>query len=115
GSQRTKDKRIYTAIGFTSPLVYQGNRFRPSSPDPLPWRRWMARCEQCHFTRTSEEEPAGQNCPECGTGTGDEPPFRVFRIAVPLGFRTTYGPGEDAKEDGEVLVTGAGSVAESDP
>jgi DEAD/DEAH box helicase domain-containing protein len=115
GSQRTKDKRIYTAIGFTSPLVYQGNHFRPSSPNPLPWRRWMARCEQCHFTRTFEEQPADQNCPECGCGTGDEPAFRVFRIAVPLGFRTTYGPGEDAKEDGEILVTGAGSVAESDP
>jgi hypothetical protein len=115
GSQRTKDKRIYTAVGFTAPLVYQGNRFRPSPQDPLPWRRWMARCEQCHYTRTSEDEPADQNCPECGCGTGDEPPFRVFRIAVPLGFRTTYGSGEDAKEDGEVLVTGAGSVAQSDP
>ena len=115
GSQRTKDKRIYTAIGFTAPLMYEANRFSPLSGEPLPWRRWMARCEQCHYTHTFEQEPLDENCPQCGCGTGDEPPFRVFRIAVPLGFRTTYGPGEDAKEDGEVLVTGAGTVAESDP
>ncbi len=115
GSQRTKDKRIFTAIGFTAQLRYQGNRFLPASSDPLPWRRWMARCEQCHFTRTFDQQPPDQHCPECGCGTGDEPPFRVFQIAVPLAFRTTYGPGEDAKEDGEILVTGAGSVAESDP
>jgi hypothetical protein len=114
GSQRTKDKRIYRAIGFTAPLLYQGNRFIPSSSDPLSWRRWMARCEQCHYTRTFEQEPADQHCFQCGCGMGDEPPFRVFPIAVPLGFRTTYGSGEDAKEEGEVLVTGAGSVAESD-
>jgi hypothetical protein len=114
GSQRTKDKRIYTAIGFTAPLLYQANRFVPASLDPLSWRRWMARCEQCHYTRTFEQEPPDQHCPQCGCGMGDEPPFRVFRIAVPLGFRTTYGSGEDAKEEGEVLITGAGSVAESD-
>src|SRR5262249_55077043 len=40
---------------------------------------------------------------------------RVFRIAVPRGFRSSLGPGEDAKEDSEFFVTtGAGSVAESD-
>jgi predicted Zn-ribbon and HTH transcriptional regulator len=114
GSQRTKDKRIYTAIGFTAPLLYRANRIMPSAGDPLSWRRWMARCEQCHYTRTFEQEPPDQYCPQCGCGMANQPPFRVFRIAVPLGFRTTYGPGEDAKEEGEVLVTGAGSVAESD-
>jgi hypothetical protein len=116
GSQRTKDKRIYTAVGFTSPLVYQVNRFNPAAQDPLSWRRWMARCEECHFTRTFDAEPQDQNCPQCGRGLQDDPGFRVFRIAVPLGFRSSLGPGEDAKEDNEFfLTTGAGSVAESDP
>jgi ATP-dependent helicase YprA (DUF1998 family) len=116
GSQRTKDKRIYTAVGFTAPLVYQVNRFNPTAQDPLPWRRWMARCEQCHFTQTFDAEPHDQNCPECGAGLQDDPGFRVFRIAVPLAFRCSLGPGEDAKEDSEFfLTTGAGSVAESDP
>jgi ATP-dependent helicase YprA (DUF1998 family) len=116
GSQRTKDKRIYTAVGFTAPLVYQGNRFSPAADDPLSWRRWMARCEQCHYTRTFDVEPIDQHCPECGCSLQDDPGFRVFRIAVPLAFRSSLGPGEDAKEDSEfVLTTGAGSVAESDP
>jgi DEAD/DEAH box helicase domain-containing protein len=116
GSQRTKDKRIYTAIGFTAPLLYQANHFSPAVQDPLSWRRWMARCEQCHFTRTFDAEPLDQNCPECGSGLQDDPGFRVFRIGVPLAFRSSLGPGEDAKEDSEfLLTTGAGSVAESDP
>jgi hypothetical protein len=116
GSQRTKDKRIYTAVGFTAPLVYQVNRFNPSTQDPLSWRRWIGRCEQCHFTRTFDAEPQDQNCPECGSGFQDDPGFRVFRIAVPLAFRSCLGPGEDAKEDSEFfLTTGASSVAESDP
>jgi len=116
GSQRTKDKRIYTALGFTAPLVYQVNRFNPAAQDPLSWRRWMVRCEQCHFTRTFDSEPQDQHCPECGCGLQDDPGFRVFRIAVPLAFRASLGPGEDAKEDSEFfLTTGAGSVAESDP
>ena len=116
GAQRTKDKRIFTAIGFTAPLMYQVNRFGPSSAEPLTWHRWMARCEQCHFTKTFEEQPEDQNCPECGCGFQDDPGFRVFEVAVPKGFRTSFGPGEDAKEDSEfILATGAGSVAESDP
>jgi ATP-dependent helicase YprA (DUF1998 family) len=116
GAQRTKDKRIYTAVGFTAPLVYQANRFSPAADNPLSWRRWMARCEQCHFTRTFEAEPHDQHCPECGCGLQDDPGFRVFQIAVPLAFRTSLGPGDDAKEESEfVLTTGAGSVAESDP
>jgi len=40
--------------------------------------------------------------------------FRVFRFAVPLGFRTNLGPGDDAKDEGDVMATGAASVAESD-
>jgi DEAD/DEAH box helicase domain-containing protein len=116
GAQRTKDKRIYTAVGFTAPLIYQVNRFNPAAQDPLSWRRWMARCGQCHFTRTSESEPQDQNCPECGSGLQDDSGFRVFRIAVPLAFRCSLGPGDDAKEDSEFfLTTGAGTVAESDP
>ena len=39
----------------------------------------------------------------------------TFPIAVPLGFRTDFTWGEDAKDEAENLVTGAGSVAESDP
>jgi DEAD/DEAH box helicase domain-containing protein len=115
GSQRTKDKRIHQSIGFTAPLLYTSGRWVSSSTDPLPARRWMSRCERCHFTRTSDQQPADIICPQCGCGTDEQPAFRVFRFAVPSGFRTSLGPGVDAKEDQESIGSAAASVAESDP
>jgi DEAD/DEAH box helicase domain-containing protein len=115
GSQKTKDKKVYTSKGFTAPLLFVQNRIVPSTPDPLSWRRWMARCPFCYYTKTFDQDPQLQSCPECGVGIGSDPAFRVFPIAVPLGFRTDFTWGEDAKEEADNLVTGVGSVAESDP
>lgn len=115
GSQKTKDKRIYTSVGFTAPLLYQHNGFVPAQADPLPWRRWMARCEWCHYTQTSPHAPADAFCPECGRMPDEDPGFQVFEIAVPLGFRTDFNKGKDAKEDGDVVIGAASSVAEADP
>lgn len=114
GSQRTKDKRIYQAIGFTSPLIYRNGEWSPIPGSPVPEKRWMVRCENCHFTQTSESPPSEPRCPECGCGPDEEPvAFRFFEFAVPLAFRTSLGPGNDAKEEEEILATGAASVAES--
>lgn len=115
GSQKTKDKRIYAAIGFTAPLLYQ-NRWVIADGNPLPWRRWMERCERCHYTKTHEQKPDQEICPECGFSADAETgaAFRVFQVAVPLAFRTALNRGKDAKEDSEVLISGAGTVAESD-
>ena len=116
GSQRTKDKRIYQAIGFTAPLLPgQNSSWRPSSGNPLPARRWMSRCEQCHYTATADIEPLETNCPQCGCGTDNSPAFRTFPFAVPLGFRASLGWGMDAQEDAEFLPSGVATVAESDP
>ena len=114
GSEKTKDKRVYQSIGFTAPLLLRGGRWVPASGDPLPARRWMSRCERCHFTRTSDENPAYDSCPQCGCGTDEYPAFRVFEFAVPLGFRTNLGRGEDAKGEGEFVAVGVASIAESD-
>lgn len=114
GSQKTKDKRIYEAIGFTAPPVYRQGRFIPAEDNPLPWRSWMSRCERCHYTKTHDSQPQESYCPECAAALNDDPGFHVFQIAVPLAFRTSLGPGKDAKEEGEFLVTGVSSVAESD-
>ena len=114
GSQRTKDKRIYEAIGFTAPLLRQNNRWQPSSPDPLPSRRWMTLCEQCHHTETCDAEPADPYCPQCGCTSDGTPAFSTFQFAVPLGFRASLGPGSDAQEEAEFLATGVATVAESD-
>ncbi len=116
GSERTKDKRIHRPIGFTAPYLYRNGRWEPTASDPLAGRRWMERCERCHFTRTSDDEPADAMCPQCGCTPDDRPTaFRIYRFAVPLAFRTSMHPGDDAKEEGEPVATGAASVAESDP
>ena len=115
GSQRTKDKRIYEAIGFTAPLLHRNNRWQPSLPDPLPSRRWMTLCEQCHHTETRDAEPLDLYCPQCGCTSDDTPAFSTFQFAVPLGFRASLGPGSDAQEEAEFLATGVATVAESDP
>ncbi len=115
GSQRTKDKRIYRAIGFTAPLLYRNNGWHPSENDPLPSRRWMSRCGQCHYTATHDSKPEDDYCPECRCGKDNDPAFRTFQFAVPLAFRASLGPGSDAAEDVEFLPTGVSTVAESDP
>ena len=115
GSQRTKDKRVHQAIGFTAPLRNLGTRWQPSSINPLPARRWMSRCERCHFTTTTDAQPQGTTCPECGCAVSDDPAFRFFQFAVPLAFRTSLSKGDDSIEEGELLATGVSTVAESDP
>ena len=114
GSQKTKDKRVYTSIGFTAPYILTGNNLAPAELNPIAWRRWMSRCERCHDTRVSEQRPTAIVCPECGTANSGNPGFKFFEIVVPLGFRTTLGSGEDAKEDTDILVSGSGIVAQSD-
>ena len=118
GSQRTKDKRVYRAIGFTAPILRgqtQGARWRPAATNPLSTRRWMEQCQQCYYTKTYDEEPPDEHCPQCGQGTDNFPSFRTFRFAVPLGFRSNLAQGVDAQEDAEFLPTGVATVAESDP
>jgi len=112
GSQKTKDKRILTAIGFTPTILWRGNGFHLASGDPLPTRRWMARCESCHYTKTHDDKPTEVECPDCGYPMTGDTAFRVFPIVIPLAFRTDFGRGQDAKEDSELLVGGAGTVAE---
>lgn len=115
GTQRTKDKRIHQSIGFTAPLMRSAHRWVASSPDPLPGRHWMSRCENCHFTQTAVQQPHELTCPQCGCGADGQPAFRVFQLAVPSAFRTSLGPGVDAKEDQEYIGSNATGVAVSDP
>lgn len=115
GSERTKDKRVYTSVGFTAPLIYRRGRWIPSEEDPIPGKRWMARCESCHYVATSDTEPPDTSCPVCGNGPESRHPFRRFRFGVPVGFRTDLGPGRDARVDFESLLVTVALSAESDP
>ncbi|MFC1943531.1 helicase-related protein [Chloroflexota bacterium] len=111
GSQKTKDKRVYTAIGFTRPLLPDPS-WHPASADPFPRRMWMARCDLCHYAYTFNEEPDMSGCPDCGNSREGENAFRVFEIVVPSAFRTSFSHGVDAKADDEFLPRGTSSVAE---
>lgn len=110
GSQRTKDKRIHTSIGFTAALRFVHNRISAYRDNPLPNARWMLKCSRCYYVTTHDVEPAQAVCPNCGAIAPD---CRTFRFAVPLGFRTNLDRGTDAKDEGEFIATGAGSSAES--
>lgn len=112
GSQRTKDKRIYTAIGFTPPILYTGAGLRSSGDSPFANPRWMARCERCHETHVYDDEPGALVCLNCGADPGEG--FRKFRFVVPRAFRASFGPGADAREEQEILASTGSSVAESD-
>lgn len=111
GSQKTKDKRVYTAIGFTSPLLPSPS-WHPASVDPFSQRMWMVRCDLCHFVHTYDAEPEVSVCPDCGNSCEGETALRKFQIVVPAAFRTSFSHGVDAKADDEFLPRGTSSVAE---
>lgn len=112
GSQKTKDKRVYTAIGFTCPLL-PDPAWHPASDNPFPRRMWMARCDLCHFVDTFNVEPGMVGCPDCGNSREGENALRIFEIVVPSAFRTSFSHGVDAKADDEFLPRGTSSIAES--
>lgn len=113
GSEKTKDKRIYTSIGFTAPLLTDKKNGLVPAGEPLSGRKWMLRCQRCQHTETSDLEFEHTICPKCAAT--DEQGFRLFQWAVPLAFRTSLNRGTDTKDEYDVLITGAGNVAESKP
>ncbi|MBD2317383.1 DEAD/DEAH box helicase [Phormidium tenue] len=113
-AEKTKDKRIYTSIGFTAPLLPdKESGLRPAAEQPLSSRKWMLRCQRCQCTETSESPITHTECPNCHAT--EEQGLRIFQWAVPLAFRTSLNAGVDAKAEYDILISGAGSVAESEP
>ena len=113
GAQKTKDKRVYTSIGFTPVLNRQGTQILTCNPhDPLPGRKFMLRCERCQHTETSDTQIARDECPNCLAPQGTNG-MNIFEIAVPAAFRTDFGRGKDARDDSEFLPSGLSSLADS--
>jgi DEAD/DEAH box helicase domain-containing protein len=116
GSEKTKDKRVYTSIGFTAPYLFFRNRWQIAGDNPVPWRRWMEKCGMCHYAKTHENNFDRDLCPKCNALKSDTAyGYQIFPIVVPTAFRTTLGRGKDAKEDYDLLLGGQGIIAESDP
>ena len=103
GAQKTKDKAVHTAIGFTPPIYRQGPKWVVSSGDPLPFRRWVHWCKACGHMRTADLEEPRDHCPHCGHPRDDDGCYREFQIVVPQAFRTDLTRGSDAKEDENVM------------
>jgi len=113
GAQKTKDKVIHTAIGFTSPLLYRGSTWKPYSDNPLIYRRWLQRCKACGYTKTTDDQESIDSCTNCGQPMDDLKIFNQFQIVTPQAFRTDLSRGSDAKEDSNIIFGIPAALAET--
>lgn len=102
GSQKTKDKRIHKAIGFTGSIIINQdwNGPSPTIMDPaFTLSLYMARCEKCGFAQTSRDMPTMDFC-ECGepVSSDNSTGFSIIDMRTPKAFRTDLGTGSDRKE-----------------
>ena len=111
GGQKTKDKRIYTAIGFSPRIIVRGN-FVVVDPDAAsPWSFLPERlfiCSSCG--NMSQVAPGAQveRCELCfaelptdeHTGLA-HPRHLPFEAVTPAVFRTDLGRPDEAKEDAD--------------
>lgn len=98
GAQKTKDKAVHMAIGFTPPIQIRGSRITTLGNNPLVGRMRLARCKKCGYNST-EDGKHSEACPQCGYPKDKEIGFNEFEIATPLAFRTDFTAGKDKKED----------------
>ena len=108
GSQKTKDKRIHTSIGFTSPRVGK-KRFKTEKP--ILDGQWMFRCEDCTFIQTAtSKENLDTKCPECKKDNTEK---SIFEYIIPKGFRTDFSRGKDAEDIDTPVFQGRASFIEA--
>jgi DEAD/DEAH box helicase domain-containing protein len=106
GSQKTKDKRVYTSVGFTPQLNVrrQGRGYQIDAVGEL-WSNPptdMCYCDDCSYSNIITVDPTSvTNCQQCGAAIDSER-FRVFKAATPAAYRTSFGPPDDAKDGGSV-------------
>ena len=113
GAQKTKDKVVYTSIGFTPQLIWRGNSWKTLSNDPLPYVRWLQRCKVCGFATTSDNKQNIEECSNCGQPNDSKDLFSQFQIATPQAFRTDLIEGSDAREDSDVVFGIPSALAET--
>ena len=109
GAQKTKDKRIHTAIGFTSPLYSKGGKTETKTEYPIQERQWLFRCEKCQFIQGPFDEKPSSECPECKYNSDQN----SFEYIIPKAFRTDFSWGKDAEEVDQPPFYGSGSFIES--
>ena len=108
GAQKTKDKKIHTAIGFTSPLYYSGPNIK--TKNPIYKEGWIFRCEKCKYIESSDTKPNFSECPKCK----NQKDKSEFKYIIPKAFRTDFSSGKDAEEVDIPVFQGSGSFIETD-
>lgn len=96
GAQRTKDKGIYTSVGFTPQIIKRrGNVMTSGSAWSDPPRQ-MCYCSECGYSQTLATSV--ESCPNCGAvTTGGN--FKIFEAATPSAYRTNFGDPEEVKDN----------------
>ena len=108
GSQKTKDKKIHTAIGFTSPLYGSYNHI--NTDNPISERKWLFRCENCKYIQPPSDTKPATKCPECSKENQEN----IFEYVIPKAFRTDFSSGKNAEDIDLPVFQGTGSFIEAD-
>ncbi len=117
GSQKTKDKAIHTAIGFTSEFSEKLSQYGSPNYDGSPFyiNKWMTRCKTCGTFRTYEKEEDFKGrelvCLDCGEH--DSNYQKPALLKAPKAYRTNLSQGSDSKEDSLILLSRPPIFAES--
>ena len=110
GSQKTKDKRIYTSIGFTPNLTLISNRLRTMANSPLfKYQRVMQHCPKCHYFNIVDVPENLSMCPHCHD---EDSGFYEIPIKTPTAYRTDFRPGADKQEEIENIGASSQRFAE---
>lgn len=119
GSQKTKDKRIFTAIGITPEMDYKpgvGLKKIKTDGAAFSYCGVITICNSCrniNHTRLNNNDGRLQagveetRCPIC------EMNARSFPFVIPAAYRTDLGPGRDKKEMTDVFHSRPSVLAES--
>lgn len=114
GAQKTKDKAIYQAIGFTSEIIKGKDALgkdtltnkEDSLTGNLPFylNRWMERCKKCGYNKSfsDADEPVNLQCPNCGNF--DIYTYSKFRIKSPKAYRSNFLLGVDNRDEADFVT-----------
>ncbi len=121
GGQKTKDKRIYTSIGFSPRLVIENGRPNVFRGATSPWSFLPERLFICASCGNMSEVSPGADVDKC-TLCCAEPPVdektgmvaprhKAFDAVTPSVFRTDLNRPDEAKEDADIGGTFAPVLA----
>jgi DEAD/DEAH box helicase domain-containing protein len=109
-SQKTKDKRVHTAIGFTPPLYYTQHeqKLSKSNDNIFTFEATVKICDIClnfEIHNDLDDVSIDNICSNCGSIT------RNIKAKTPSAFRTDFSKGKDRLENIEIVRAPAAKLA----